>query len=296
MARQLGWARGAGIGFFLFQWFHNPRATIYPYLGTGLANYRRLRDRRGVGFAIDYVNGAGPDANFIVPRQSWRAVARRWARDFADPGYVRVRGKPLFVIHDTASFTAQWGGTAGVNRALATLRQVARRRGLPGVFVVGGVHVDHQYDWAAFPAPIAGQRYDAITQFAYPEVVEPRIGAARPFRDLFLAERANWNRYAAETPVPYIPDVMAGWDSRPWAGRTDGRDLFWFERSPADVGRFLRAAVRWVRGHPAMRVGRRPLVLLASWNELGEGHFVVPTVGSRFSYLKAVAAALGVSR
>jgi hypothetical protein len=42
------------------------------------------------------------------------------------------------VILDEHGFNLQMGGAAGVNAAIATLQEAAKRHGLPGVFVVGG--------------------------------------------------------------------------------------------------------------------------------------------------------------
>jgi hypothetical protein len=300
MRTQLGWAHRAGIGFFLFEWFNNASGSSSPYLNNGLDHYRRLRDRRGVEFALAYVNAdGGPGANYVVPRDRWRAVARRWVSYFKDPDYVRVRGKPLLTILDISSFTAQWGDTAGVNEALAVVRREARAQGLPGVFIVGGFNVvDYRYDWSVFPAEIEGQDYDAITQFAYPAALRPRDGS-RPYPQLVAAAKANWGRFLRKSPVPYVPGLMVGWDARPWRSRTifgfpTEHDRHWFRRSPAEVGAFVGDAAAWVRRHRAMRVTRRPLVFLTSWNELGEGHYIVPTVGERFGYLTALARALGL--
>jgi hypothetical protein len=298
MRTQLGWAHRAGIGFFLFDWFHNASGSSSPHLNTALGHYRRLRDRRGVEFALAYVNAdGGPGANYVVPRDRWPAVARRWVSYFKDPEYVRVRGKPLLAILDSSSFTAQWGDTAGVNEALAVLRQEATRAGLPGVFVLGGFNVvDYRYDWSVFPAEIEGQSYDAIAQFAYPAALRPRPGP-RPYPQLVRAAKSNWERFLRRSPTPYVPGIMAGWDARPWRGRTAAGlpiDRQWYRRRPAQVGSFVRDAASWVRRHRAMRLSRRPLLILSSWNELGEGHYIVPTVGERFGYLRALARALGL--
>jgi hypothetical protein len=88
--------------------------------------------------------------------------------------------------------------------------------------------------------------------------------------------------------------VMAGWDPRPWHERVEGR-LFWYKRTPALFGHFVRDAIRWSAANPValVRDQRRPLVLIEAWNELGEGSYIVPTIGTCHRYGRALARALG---
>jgi hypothetical protein len=97
------------------------------------------------------------------------------------------------------------------------------------------------------------------------------------------------------TVHPYIPVVTVGWDPRPWQETIDGH-LFWFQRSPPEVAQLLADAIAWAGRNPSMRVDTgAPLVMLATWNELGEGMHVVPTRVDGFSYARAIAAVLGQS-
>jgi hypothetical protein len=292
MRLQLAWAADAGLDFFVFDWYWHARATSYPYLNRGFENYRATPtgQRSGVGFAIDYINGAvseeqqratfpdapvpPPGASFVVPRARWADQVRRWSRAFRDPGYLRVGRRPLFVIHDAGSFLSQWGGIAGANRALAALHRA-------GAFVAIGVGD------ASDPAGLAGLRVDALTQYNYPLAIPPLDGP-RPWGDFAAAAQGLWRGIAAGS-LPLIPSAASGWDPRPWR-EYQGGHLFWFERTPSQVGALLRAALGVARRE---RIPGPPLALVASWNELGEGHYILPTIGQRFSYLRAVAAALG---
>jgi Glycosyltransferase WbsX len=292
MPRQLAWAADAGLDFLVFDWYWHARATAYPYLNRGFENYRAIppAHRSGVGFAIDYINGGASDeqqregfpdapvpppaASFVVPRARWDDQVRRWSRAFRDPGYLRIGGRPLFVIHDAGSFLSQWGGIAGANAAVADLHRA-------GAFVAAGVGD------ATGLAGLTGLRVDALTQYNYPLAIPPRSGR-RPWGELATAARRLWREIAAG-PLPLIPSATSGWDPRPWREYQAGH-LFWFDRTPARVAALLSAAIGVAR---AERIPGPPLALVASWNELGEGHYILPTIGHRFSYLRALAAALG---
>ena len=298
MQAQLRWAHSDGIAFFLFDWY---REDIDPCLNVAHDNYLKLHNHEGVGLALLYVN----HDPFGVSPAEWPALVERWVtRDFLQPDYLRIGGKPLLVILDTTLFRQQQGGTAGVNAALATLQNAAHQHGLPGVFVVGGRYTDYLnadcfpgcVGTDGGPTGLAQEGYDGLTEYAYTGVLAP-IDGPRPYSDVVTAKELNWEQFAQKSPVPYIPSIMDGWDPRPWDERPYGH-LFWFVRTPAEVGGFLRDAIAWVDAHPTMRVEPAPappLVLVEAWNELGEGGYLPPTDVDGYRYGQAVAGALGVA-
>lgn len=293
MRTQLYWANRMGADFFNFLWYYRPERVPGddPYLNRALGNYLALKDHQGVGFAITYTN----HTTFAIPRAEWRAVAEAWVtRYFSHPDYVRIAGKPVLFVHDSTGLWEQLGRSdANVNSALAELRTAARAHGLPGVVVVGGHYVEARSDWEYYPEPYAGQEWDAITQYGYPALPGFADGE-RPYRDVVSAARAMWDRFGARSVQPYIPVVMAGWDPRPWKEDVDGH-LFWYTRSPEEVGGLVRDAVDWVARNPRMLLdGGPPLVMLTAWNELGEGMYVLPTKQDGFAYGQAIASAIGL--
>jgi glycosyl transferase family WbsX/List-Bact-rpt repeat protein len=293
MSTQLGWAHSDGIGFFIFDWFHNAAAGRVPddrFLNTSLENYRKVRHHHGVKYAVLYVN----DGPFRIQPDEWESVAEELVTvDFASPNYERVRGKPVFFILNSFAFTLEQGGADGVNRAFSTLRQVAREHGLPGVFIVAGIAIALPTDWP--PDAYVDETYDAVTQYGYPSFAGILDGE-HPYGDLVTAEEGFWTLLGATSHYPYIPDVMAGWDTRPIDEELWGH-LWWFRRSPAEVGAFTHDAVLWARAHAQANVEPRhkpPMVLIEAWNEFSEGSQILPTVAEGYSYGKAVAKAVGV--
>ena len=294
MRTQLSWARQDGISFFVFDWF---RKDVDPLINVAHDNYLKLREHQGVGFALMWVN----NDIFGIPLDQWPAVVEKWVtQDFLNPDYVRIDGKPLLIVYETQEATRQWGGAAGVNRAIAILQEAARRHGLPGVFVVGG----HQDYWdytvgcflnCGYDGDLLAQHYDALTKYTSNLSVQP-VDGPMPYSNLVASEERNWDRYAQESPFPYIPSVAAGWDGRAADERPEGH-LFWFTRSPAELGGFLNDAIAWVGRNPRMRVEPAPappVVLIEAWNELQEGAFVLPTKDDDYGYGQAIASALGI--
>jgi hypothetical protein len=281
----LEWAQEDAISFFEFDWFYPP---VDPLLITALGNYRGLADHHGVGYSLLYVN-IDP---FVVPNNDWGTVVDSWAAtDFTSPDYARVDGKPVVFVIDSVRFNEQWGGPAGVNAALESLRQAARAHGLPGVYVVGSVYIGtcvDQVGWDYFASLLAGESWDALTRNSYPAAACQRDGE-QPYSDIVSAGEAGWDRYA-QLGFPTIPQVQAGWDPRPWNEAVNGH-LWWFDRTPALFGSFIHDAALWSAAHP---IPGGPLLLVNSWNELGEGQTVVPTQEDGFAYGQALAEGVGV--
>jgi len=299
LERQLEWAHEFGIDFFLFDWYHK-RDDGGGDTNSAIKNYVHLDDHHGVSFALTYINN---EQELVIPRSEWPAVAEEWVTQyFSDPDYVRVAGMPLFEVHDVTGMTLQFGGTDGVNWALDTLRQVAKAHGLPGVYIVGGVYVDSLFDWTGFPRGVGGeprglldQHYDALSNYGYP-AAPGYLDGEQPYAKLVAAGEQMWDRFADKSPLPYIPDVTAGWDGRPNLEAPLGH-LWWYDRTPGEVGAFVNAAVGWAASHPSLRAEAppaKPLVLIEAWNELQEGSFILPTVGAGYDFSLAVASALGI--
>jgi hypothetical protein len=306
---QLRWAHADGIGFFAFDWYYKPDPGNGP-INLAHDTYLRLPEHDGVGFALTYVNQPG----FVIPPDQWASVADQWVtEDFLNTDYVRIDGKPLLIILDERFFNLQMGGAAGVNAAIATLQDAAKRHGLPGVFVVGGRYLSWTSE-SCFPkcldtdGDFPNEHYDAITEFSYPYILEPEDGP-RPYPEVAAAIKRMWDVIAQRSPFPHIPSVMAGFDARPMvlSGQVQPPDQggwplllgheTWFVTSPADVGGLVRDAVDWVQANPSMRVEPAPappVVLVQSWNELQEGAIIVPTDQDGYSYGQAIAQSVGI--
>jgi hypothetical protein len=294
--RQLAWARRFGIEFFVFLWYH--RATVFSpaeNLNSALQITRSLPDRQGMQYAILYVN-APP---FIVGPAEWDAAAREWTSYFVDPAYLRVNGQPVFFVIDMGAMRQVFGSSSAVANAIGALRGAARAQGLPGVFVVGGFGVwngssgqDERFPDLSW---VAGDGYDAVSLYNYP-FAPPAVEGPMPFTALSDAGRWIWDRAAQKSPLPFIPVAMDGWDPRPWneTEAVTGR-LMWYHRSPQEVADFIRDAISWAESRPAVRpepYPTPPLVLIAAWNELGEGSYLVPTLGDGETYGVALAEVL----
>jgi len=137
--------------------------------------------------------------------------------------------------------------------------------------------------------------YDAVSTYNYP-FAPPAVNGVLPFSTLSGAGKWIWSQGVLKSPLPFIPVSMAGWDPRPWDEREFfTNDLMWFSRTPQDVTTFVSDAITWAESNPQLRAEPSPappIVLMEAWNELGEGGFVIPTVGDGTRYGDLLAALL----
>jgi len=112
--------------------------------------------------------------------------------------------------------------------------------------------------------------YDAVSMYAYGFSGRLAASGVQPFSELSDVGAWIWNRGALNSPLPFIPVAMGGWDARPWGENEPGRPAFWFSRSPQEVTTFVSDAITWAESNPQVRPEpspTSPLVLIEAWNE-----------------------------
>ena len=287
--QQLAVAHNFGIDFFVFDWYFNVQVTDPgENLNSALDITHSLADRHGMTYAILYVNSPP----FVVTPADWPSVINQWIGYMSDPAYVTVNGKPLLMLIDMGNMRQTFGSSAGVASALNQLRMAAVASGLPGVYVIGGFQAgyDHNTQTGSFPdlSSAVADGYDAVSLYNY------SFGTVTGQQTFSLVSEAGqwiWSQAVSNSPLPFAPVAMDGWDPRPW---NEGN--VWFSRSPQDVATFLDASINWVNANPALRLEPSPtppLVMMEAWNEFGEGSHLLPTVGEGTAFGDAVAAILG---
>ena len=198
---------------------------------------------------------------------------------FRDPRYMKVEGKPIFVVYDakglpdTASFVAHWRG-------------LASEFGIPGLYLIG-MSNDRLHPCL--------KPFDSVMQFgpgdflAHQPYLSPTYRALRIFSNKFLLKFLNdailrrlqlparydfaavvANSFTQNRPGQNnIPCVLSGWDNTPRSGR---RGVV-FENFTADLFRiYIKKAIAYVRSNaPQERI-----VFIKAWNEWAEGNYLEP--------------------
>ena len=286
---QAALAAGHGVDGFVYYhyWFGGRRLLERPFeevLDSG---------RPDMPFALCWANENwtrrwdGLETSVLV-RQSYDADDDhrhgRWlARAFADERYIRVDGRPLFLVYRAMALD-------DARRTTRIWRDEARKAGVGEIFLC---RVESFADERADPASLG---FDAAVEFA-PDwtLLRPtwrrvvRAGAHRaglvdsPLTDHQAYDYERLARRMLAKPRPgytRFPCVTPGWDNT--ARRASGAVVL-KGSTPAGYGRWLRAA--------ALRAPRTaagdPLVFVNAWNEWGEGCHLEPSQRWGRAYLEA---------
>ena len=196
---------------------------------------------------------------------------------------IHVDGRPLLAVFHGWRLATELG--AGAADAIARLREHARRRGLPGLYLAGCINSPAD---AVALAPVG---LDALTSYVWwPEWTGP---ARQDYGALTTARVADWTRVAADLPIPYLPSIAAGWDATPRGTRDWDRRRIGFPWTPVVEGATPDAVARAVaHGFAFLAERDAPIdhpVLIASWNEWSESHRLEPCARWGDGFLRALA-------
>jgi len=215
-----------------------------------------------------------------------RAHMRWLAGVFGDDRYLRVDGRPLFLVY-RAKKLPNPAATARI------WREEARRLGVGEIFLarVESFHEEHddpkeigfdaavefQPDMTNLPRPLRrGRGWDVLR----------RLGLSSPtFASNKMLEYSDVVETALARPEPpYVrfPGVTPSWDNSP--RRT--------ERAWILVGSTPELYERWLREAVRRAPVEHPLVFVNAWNEWAEGNHLEPCERWGRAYLEATRAAL----
>jgi lipopolysaccharide biosynthesis protein len=221
-----------------------------------------------------------------------------WAlRAFRDKRYMRVDGRPIFVVfapHDLPSapdFIAHW-------------RQLAEAAGLPGLYFVA---ISNRYQAGAdrYRSKLLDP-FDAVTpltphDFLEDAVRHPAAKILKRLRERNLGTRFNaltGSRLRRPARFEYadvvakvlndlpdeprfLPGVLPGWDNTP---RSGSRGVVFENATPALFAAYLRKALDHVKQRPPQQA----IIFLKAWNEWAEGNYIEPDRRQGHAFLDAV--------
>jgi GT2 family glycosyltransferase/tetratricopeptide (TPR) repeat protein len=200
-----------------------------------------------------------------------RAHIQWLAQAFADRRYIRVHGKPLFLVYRVASLP-------NPAQTATIWREEARRLGVGELFLcavesrVGGTPSIH-------PAKVG---FDAAVEFQPDGLFMPK-----PVRRLdeyggVFDYRAVVERMLEKPATDYLrfPCVTPGWDNSP---RRKQNATIIKGSTPELYGRWLATAVERQRGLPV----EEQIIFINAWNEWTEGAYLEPDLAWGRGFLEA---------
>ncbi len=294
-AAQAALARAHGISGFVYYhyWFQGRRLLERPFcdvLESGEPDFP---------FALCCANEPwtrawdGNTGDVIVPQEYSAADdlahIRHLLPAFADPRYVRVDGKPLFLVYRASLLPDP-------RRTTDCWRAEAQRAGLGDLYLCRVENDVARGDPTAWGFDAA---VDFQPDFAHLGRALRRDLVSRAVRRAHLTNQAyRWHRiydYESFTarmlarpaaPYPRFPCVTPGWDN---TARRERHGIVLRDSTPQAYGRWLRATVD---GFTPFGPGE-DLLFVNAWNEWAEGNHLEPCLRWGRAYLEATRDVLG---
>lgn len=199
---------------------------------------------------------------------------------FKDKRYLTVEGKPVFVIYNPM-------GISNVKQVTDFWRTSAKKSGLPGIYLIGGVNFKwdpRQYGFDA-STTVNFVRLGKWISWRSPVkrlIREYRVIKKSPTR-IFSYEKVMYEIMQAEASVGIetYPTVFPNWDNTPRCG-LDGIVL---HNSTPELFRLqVRKSLEIVKGFPE----ERRIIFIKSWNEWAEGNHLEPDLKFGKGYLQVL--------
>lgn len=200
-------------------------------------------------------------------------------RAFTDPRYLRVNGKPVFLIYRA------WN-IPDVKALLELWRNWVKAYGIEDIFFIAVASPNGS--WNAIE-----QGFNGTTTPRMPQL-STWISWRYPIQKIKLATRRALSRPAVfnyesimddlidmNAPATDHPCVIPNWDNTP---RSGPRGLVLHKSSPQLFRKHLRKAKLALRNKPE----QERIIFLKSWNEWAEGNYVEPDQEFGHGYLEAI--------
>ena len=212
----------------------------------------------------------------------------RWlARAFSDPRYIRVEGKPLFLIYEASQLPDPL-------RTTTLWRDEARQLGVGELFLC---KVDNFQDrrlppqHSGFDAAVEFQPDTAMLLSMFERAWWRLSRGLKILRGALICSYANWVRRVIRQPLPSyrrFPCVTPGWDNSP--RRRSGAFIL-HGTTPTLYEQWLAATLRRQPLGPSERI-----VFINAWNEWAEGNHLEPCQRWGRAYLEATRRAVQHAR
>lgn len=263
MKKQINLASKNGIDCFFFCWYWadngkaiNEKEIAKRDLHDSMRRFMKAKNNKKMKFALLVANHGG---SVISGNDNWKKAVDYWCKNyFSHPRYLKIDGKPVISVFDSKA----------IEPYINDVRNEAIKNGFPGIYIIScGYHSDD---------------FDANSWYNIREA-ESGGSVERTYQSYTKFIEYVWDSKKKEKNI--IPNVMVGWDQRPWDSKNT--TLYFTQKTPQLFYNHLDSAFKYVLNKDITP----KMILIYAWNELGEGGYLVPTLGDpKGEYLKQIKA------
>lgn len=204
---------------------------------------------------------------------------------FKDPRYIKVDGKPFFLIFDCVNFP-------DIKLFIDTWQKLAKENGLDGIHFVGNANgyvaeskiddiIKCGVDATAFSNSIIAQKKCAHGKFGlmWKKIMRKYVGTGPEcyeYKDIIKNVHSKYEKMENVYPTIF-PEV----DRTPRSGKGA---LIYTNSTPELFKEFVSTTVKNI----SLKKDSHRIILINAWNEWGEGKYLEPDVTHGHSYLDAL--------
>ena len=204
------------------------------------------------------------------------AVIHDLIRYFRHPNYIRVNGKPLFLVYRV-------GLLPNVQRTVQRWRDVCRKEKIGDIYL--GMVGSFEHGAQDVNPEIYG--FDAIVEFPPHYISAPMDVPSQLLNSNYVGKINDYRKVVEQyqememPPYPKFRGVMPDWDNtaRRWSNST-----IFHHANPAAYQSWLRYMIRQTCENYSED---ERLVFINAWNEWGEGAYLEPDQKYGYAYLQA---------
>jgi hypothetical protein len=199
---------------------------------------------------------------------------------FRDKRYIRIDGKPVFVVYspqlipDPALFTGLWN-------------ELALQQGFNGIYFIGIQAEDWNHEHDGFNDRTIHQPshyvklYESRLTNKLAGIISRRILKYKPliYNYSKLVESYEFIKFHDQD---FIPTIIPNWDNTPRSGK---KGWVFNQSSPDIFGKHFEEAVKFVMGR---KEGKPKIVFIKSWNEWAEGNYLEPDQQYGLKFLEII--------
>lgn len=197
-------------------------------------------------------------------------------RAFSDPRYIKVDGKPLFLVYKPELLPSP-------KRYLEFWRELAHSSGLKGLYLVGIHTLPWEPELSGFDGMIVHNFYQITDSDSKTlRMLKEKIRYRFKFPHVYSYRKSIPHLLTPEATATNIyPCVVHAWDNSP---RT-GKNAWILHNSTPELFRMhLRATIELATAKPT----EHRLVFLKSWNEWAEGNHLEPDLKYGKQFLEVI--------